>query len=1326
MPIIDCLTSIDKLAGKIPDDIKKYILDKRKKISESSKGISEGEIDNKTIEAIHKELFDDLNKLKVKAGLETKEYVKPDNLKEIAAIHQEHDKKIEEVNKKYELEKQQSLLTNKNTDNDKAKAETNAEAEGQLLAQDKNKGAANDAAPSVEPKSENEGGGKEPPITPEQKAANNSDNLSQWTRVNLQSLSKMKELFRKVGIGWDKRSNTAMEELQAKSRPDEPLTQTATRELDAFHANLTEGKPIRSNTNDQIVMHFLKISTEQQLAKIHEDAISNNSFSDFNSLGTEVLGEQLNRINSVLGAMRSESGVSLGYGTVEAILHPEYGLKVRQMEMIKRNGGEPLTTEQETFLKEQWAKEQEINKRELEIQKQSLQESFDNRIADMQRQLDAKLKQTKGSSKSIASSDRLRNFANKIRNSKTLDSLGLGESVAPDAHTSGVTFNVKEALANVIDHMADGLDKAAAIAKALKNYGIEKSEELSELVDKALIQITKPDREEVTIKIKDLIKDTGDTRITKDMVSQNIIRDYVESYLGEGSKKDILNDATKELQKILPDVDVKTLAEAYLKKGEFKPETKKTLENLIQKERTELNRLAKKELSSTTQQKIKLQQEKENAIKKIKEFDKRLKNKDFDEPSKEPMVHLNKSDGELIKLNVERKAVESAYREEQNQYRKNKTHFIEKAVNTARAAWVMYLIGSPKTLAKIAWMSLIKPSSEVLSKLTFGKAFGIFNPEIAKAAKKGGESNSIATIKKMAQAYFLQKGEKGLEKLYDNSDKKYKEAIQKYEDYKESNNPSNNKLEKLNRDINNEMANTVGNFMYKFIGGSSLKDALDALVNRSNKIEKMFGDVGTEKFNKDEYMSIGGKSFLGLSNDNLNYVMGFVGRSHSAVKTFSGRSSFAAGFMARVEAALEAKEDINGTKLLEIGHESYLDWERGKYQQSNWTSDKWNTIVNNIETNRNKNKLWNTLDKGLAQGLKTDIAITRVPVNIIHEEIAHYLTGAFRAPILAAREYNKANKQAISEGFTKGIKIEDEHETGITSEAFKVRVKEIVSQMDGDQAALIMRLFRKGGLGLGLYATAAIYGALHFGIFQHRGQKKKKEESELKPDELNPGQIMFGKTKLGETMSAMIEHTPALWPTFMGFGMAQQYHDDIAKNKTSSKAAINDIIVHLKIIEGNIPQTKIFSPAQLIEDKMKSLSKSAQTWGLTDPSFGKGNQFKDNETRKFISDNSIKIPDATSTYIDKTHQKVQMPNDKYTLFTERRSERIENGLRQLMKTVKEKNITDKESIRETVKDIVKRETEMAKKEIFKEKYKKESNPTIPLPNYKPLPFNTKF
>ena len=154
--------------------------------------------------------------------------------------------------------------------------------------------------------------------------------------------------------------------------------------------------------------------------------------------------------------------------------------------------------------------------------------------------------------------------------------------------------------------------------------------------------------------------------------------------------------------------------------------------------------------------------------------------------------------------------------------------------------------------------------------------------------------------------------------------------------------------------------------------------------------------------------------------------------------------------------------------------------------------------------------------------------------------------------------------------------------------------------MDATQAAKIYRLFTKGGLGIGLYGAVTMWGLMQFGVFPHKGQKKKKEEEYLQPGELNPGQVMFGKTKLGETMSKFIEHTPALWPTFMGLGIAKIYSDDVKAGKTTAQAAWDAIYTHLDIIESSIPQSKIFSPLKSIKDVSKSFLGKLSTYGIFD------------------------------------------------------------------------------------------------------------------------------
>jgi hypothetical protein len=251
------------------------------------------------------------------------------------------------------------------------------------------------------------------------------------------------------------------------------------------------------------------------------------------------------------------------------------------------------------------------------------------------------------------------------------------------------------------------------------------------------------------------------------------------------------------------------------------------------------------------------------------------------------------------------------------------------------------------------------------------------------------------------------------------------------------------------------------------------------------------------------------------------------------------------------------------TRCLEIAHESYIDWERGKYQQSNPISDLWNKQINNLEKGETGKRLaFSKVVKFLVQG---DVAITRVPVNVLHEAVMEYTLGSLTAIYRATKDMAAARKNVTGSGL-----IPD-------SVDFKAAMREEISRMDSERAAMIARSLQERRSWRGLvYSGSFDRSSIKFGIFSHLGQKKKKEEGELKPDELNPGQVQIGGIKLGEISSGVIDHIPALWPMFMGLGMAQSYSDQIKKGKTTTEAVGEAIRLHLQIIEGGIPQAKTF------------------------------------------------------------------------------------------------------------------------------------------------------
>lgn len=582
---------------------------------------------------------------------------------------------------------------------------------------------------------------------------------------------------------------------------------------------------------------------------------------------------------------------------------------------------------------------------------------------------------------------------------------------------------------------------------------------------------------------------------------------------------------------------------------------------------------------SESDQDIKIQRTKDQLKQSTAETQRKINAGEFED---KPIVVLNKSDAELVKLQIEKNKVESEYRKRQQELEDKNKSKLKQAAELLRASYVAALIWKFGTLAKVATMAVVRPTVEATTKLTGGKIFDTIFPSISKAAKKGGESTSIRAIAKSYEAQFAQYGEKKMQEIYDRSNKKYEESEKQYNDYipehekikeeKGIDSPEFKESEKELQDLKEKrdgyMLSAVSNFAYQFIGGSSIKDALDALIHRSNMVEKEFGEFNKESF-KD-----------GTTVDKINYVIGFIGRSHSALKTFSGRASFMGGFVARMEGALADGVDITKSdKILEIAHDSYLDWDRGKYQQSNFVTDTMNKISQTLEKSQ-EGKPWEKYAKATSFFLKLDLPITRVPVNILHESVVEYTAGFFKATFMAANTYRKANNEIrMSENLIPGEK------------EFKDALRERIQGMDGTQAATIARCFRKGSFGLGIFALVSVLGVAQFGGFYAKGQKKKKPD-QMEEGELNPGEIMIGKTKQGDLLTKIIEHTPALYPSLFAANMIKVYKDNVHKGTETWEGVGKAVMANLESMQDAIPQTKILNPIGVSEDAGKGALRS--------------------------------------------------------------------------------------------------------------------------------------
>jgi hypothetical protein len=1028
--------------------------------------------------------------------------------------------------------------------------------------------------------------GKEviPPVPPTEKAVEPTEEPEDWSSIKkakLLEIDSVREMFeKKTKKAWSQTYQSGLENVQ-KMFPDKSLYEAMQSRVAEIQKRMENGELYNPTSEDLAVFNVLNAETTKRIKAV-KGLDSTDPIERELAIGElENLENQQKAIAQVVNP--TEAGRAFSIRQAEMMLDENNGLKIRKAQLQKAKGGEPLTEEEEAFVNENWEKEKALLLEEQKVKEEQLKAEYNAQIEELQRKYQ----------ESISKAGKTPEAKNKV--AKTLSQTG--KAVADQIRKLKInkkgTANLDFTLGSwdlAIEGIAQLVEKGATIAEAIdklikeNKIGFKNKDDRDKFEALFVDKLTQKDRGEQVNAIKEFAEQNGINDVTNEMVSKNLIKDYFNSLIGEYPKEEIFDAAYKELKEILPNLTEENLREAFLKTGDFKQPTKKQLQGSIAEQERELKKIAKKELTASQRDKIRLQEEKDKLTRRKEEYKRKLDNQEFEET--EPKPRVKKYDAELIRIKKAEAQVNQEFRNKEKQFKEKNKGLIEKTADFVKDAIVAVLIGGPKTLVKVGAMSVVRPLSETVRKATLGKLFDHLFPGISKAAKRGGESSDFSTISKGFEAYFRQMNDKQLDKKYEVANQEYEKARLEYENYKDSGSPDEAKLEKLKKNYQEKLVKAQSYFIYKFIGGSSLKDALQSLVNRSNEIEKQFGKVGKESIKEEGLLR------------KASYILGFLGRSHSAFKTFSGRYSFASSFMARLQGAVEAGEDITSPdKILEIAHESYLDWERGKYQQSNAISDAWASWINR-RAEKQEDKGREAAAKAFRYMLSSDVAVTRVPVNILHEGLVEYTFGAVKA----VRDILKVNKQMRQElkdaGITNGEKVLDELTEGKSGEDFKESLREKISQMDAKQAATIVRCFTKGGIGLGLYALALISGGIKFGIFPYKGQKKKKEEWELAPNELNPGQVVIGDKKLSENASGIIEHIPALFPMFMGLGMAQRYKDNIEEGKTTPEAAAESLYKHLEILQSDVPQIAFFDPLNRLKTTGKLVEKRLSEYGL--------------------------------------------------------------------------------------------------------------------------------
>lgn len=665
----------------------------------------------------------------------------------------------------------------------------------------------------------------------------------------------------------------------------------------------------------------------------------------------------------------------------------------------------------------------------------------------------------------------------------------------------------------------------------------------------------------------------------------------------ELSQEQVLNKSKKSLENSINDIDRKLKKTIVPSEKELLKKVKLEMQGALDKFNSDMN-------ESLQDAKLKLAKEKLKSD--IKELRRKIFSGEFEE--EEPKPKLTKTDVELLRLQTDKKQLESAYEDAIKKERIKNGSKVDAAIQLTRGANVFWLIKAPSTMIDVGWSGLFRPMAERRSKQFMLPVLKKLAPEISEVAKSGGESSSALTreLSRKAQFRGISKEKLDIEskKLKD----KAKESNDKYLAQKELLNSIKDKnsneyksakklLDKYKKEATNDALRDLGNVVFEFIGSNSWKEAAEVFLYRSAQIEQQFGEFSKElpqSFKRDKNSKYGIKFFeegdtksakVNKVLEDLNYMMGFIGRAHSAAKGFSGRAAFAESMMAKLEYAFEHNEDITSFgRYMELAHEAYLDWDRGKYQQKNFITDAWNGIMRYFQ-DKYKGTEWEAYGKALSTASSLSVAITRVPVNMLHEFVAEYTLGALRATGLIYKITKEAKKTIEKEGFTKGIKEVDGVKYGTTIEEYEQALSEQIKKLPKEQAALVARCFRKGGFGLGIYALSALgisLGLWGFGGLPHKGQTQ--EDKKKKEGELKAGEIEVLGQKMPEYAAKAIEHTNVLNPALFGESIRKQYQEELKKGESEVEALNNTVMRHLKILVDRIPQAQIAQPIERAKD----------------------------------------------------------------------------------------------------------------------------------------------
>jgi hypothetical protein len=681
----------------------------------------------------------------------------------------------------------------------------------------------------------------------EQKAKEDEEAFTSVRKEKLREIQGAKELFEKRSkIKWSETYDNALKNVQ-KMYPKKSLYDAMRSRVNEFASKLNNKELYNPTSEDIAVFNVFRAETEKRI-----DAVEGLDSDD--SIKRDLAIAELENYNAdlfnIARVTNPDGEAGRAFKMLQSTVNTDSGLKIRQMQLTRANGGEKLSPELESWVKDRWEEEKAVMRQENEALVKKMEETFDNKISELQKKYDEKVgKSGSGKEKTLTEqkrksvADSLRKAANDFENFSRVKGPD-----GKDIQRQGI--DVQKMIADAMRYVADKIEEGKLklpeiIATAISKYGKENEDELRNSIRKQLIDagIDESDfnnKPSVLKRIEDFAEENNVTDITNEMVAKNLIRDYVNSHIGQVNQEDILDTAFKDLKTVLPNTTKANLIEAYLKENAYKQPSKEDLEGGLKESQKQLTNIAKltediedlnnmknvrkrgvvtvreksdyeKELLDEKNAKLKslneerrrvekeekdlqkredklaeldaniqraknnldiikehknknerqldeeiaskerelkraikdnssedrvqakkLEEAKETARQKIKEYQQKIADGDFSEP--EP-VTLKKQDAELINLKKQQSIIEDQYRKKQHELEEKNKSKLERGADFLRSAYVTTLIWKLGTLAKVATMSALRPISEGTRKLTLGKVFNTFFPNISVAGR---------------------------------------------------------------------------------------------------------------------------------------------------------------------------------------------------------------------------------------------------------------------------------------------------------------------------------------------------------------------------------------------------------------------------------------------------------------------------------------------------------------------------------------------------------------------------------------------------------------